>query len=187
MADRAAVILMRRALTTAMLVLIIGCAGVSEVSEVADAPVVTRVAQPPSGDCHGKPYSYTLMGRRYWVEDVPAGHRQRGTASWYGRPFHGRKTASGEIFDMYQVSAAHKTLPLFSIVRVVNLENGREVTVRINDRGPFVGKRLIDLSYAAAKKLGMVNAGVVPVQVTVTKTPSSSRLSAALVDLVRIN
>lgn len=95
------------------------------------------------------------------------GWKQRGLASWYGEPFHGRATASGEIFDMNQISAAHKTLPLGTRVRVENLENGRRIEVRINDRGPFRRGRVIDLSYAAAQELDMVRAGVVPVRLVV--------------------
>lgn len=92
-----------------------------------------------------------------------------GKASWYGEEFHGRRTANGEIYDMYKISAAHKTLPLGTIVRVKNLENGKSVVVRINDRGPFVRGRIIDLSYAAAKKIDMVEKGVVDVKLKVLK------------------
>ena len=138
--------------------------------EPASTPRVVVRSVPP-GDCLGAYSSYTLKEQRYWIRRVRAGHVETGMASWYGPGFHARKTASGEIFDMNQVSAAHKTLPLFSVVRVVNLNNNKEVTVRINDRGPFVGGRLIDLSYAAAQKIGMIDAGVVPVRVTVAKVP----------------
>lgn len=96
---------------------------------------------------------------------VPTGGRQEGLASWYGAKFHGRPTASGEIFNMYQVTAAHRTLPLGSWVYVTNRENGRSIQVRINDRGPFVRGRIIDLSYAAARAIGMVKQGVVRVHV----------------------
>jgi len=87
-----------------------------------------------------------------------------GLASWYGKPFHGRATASGERYDMYQVTAAHRTLPFGTHLEVENLENGRKTVVRVNDRGPFVKGRIIDLSYGAAKELGMVNSGVVRVR-----------------------
>src|SRR5579871_4663804 len=93
-----------------------------------------------------------------------------GYASWYGYPYHGRKTASGEVYDMYQMTAAHKTLPLGSLVRVTNQDNGREVEVRINDRGPFVEGRVIDLSYAAAKEIQMVGPGVALVKLSVLET-----------------
>jgi rare lipoprotein A len=93
--------------------------------------------------------------------------RLEGLASWYGRKFHGRPTASGERYDMHELTAAHRTLPFETRVRVTNLENGRSVRVRINDRGPFVDGRIIDLSYGAAKKLGMVEAGVVRVRLEI--------------------
>jgi rare lipoprotein A len=95
----------------------------------------------------------------------PTGGRQVGMASWYGPKFHGRRTANGEVFNMYQLTAAHRTLPLGSWVHVTNLENGRSIEVRVNDRGPFVRGRIIDLSYAAARAVGMVRQGVVRVQV----------------------
>lgn len=101
---------------------------------------------------------------------VPApepGWVERGEASWYGSKYHGRRTASGERYDMYAMTAAHPTLPFGTIVEVTNLRNGRRVRVRINDRGPFRKGRIIDLSYASARKLGMVRDGVVPVSVRV--------------------
>ena len=100
---------------------------------------------------------------------LPERYSDKGTASWYGKQFHGRLTANGERFDMYALTAAHRTLPFGSIVQVTDLENGRSVAVRINDRGPFKGGRIIDLSYAAAKKLGMVKRGVVPVKITLVR------------------
>ena len=98
---------------------------------------------------------------------------QVGYASWYGEKYHGRKTANGETYNMYALTAAHRTLPLGTVVRVTNLENGKSVIVRINDRGPFKdpGKRIIDLSYAAAKKIGAVEKGVVKVKIVVIKKP----------------
>ncbi len=90
---------------------------------------------------------------------------ETGLASWYGKPFHGRLTANGEVYDMYKISAAHKTLPLGSTVRVTNRNNGKSIVVRVNDRGPFVKGRIIDMSYGGAKALGMVAEGVVPVRV----------------------
>lgn len=94
-----------------------------------------------------------------------------GTASWYGEDFHGKPTASGEPYDMYGISAAHKTIPLGSTVRVTNLGNGNQVIVPINDRGPFVGDRIIDMSYGAARQLGMVDAGLARVRVEVLEMP----------------
>jgi len=101
------------------------------------------------------------------VAPVP-GAAQTGIASWYGPGFHGRPTASGEIYDQYYLTAAHQTLPHGTRVRVTNLTNGRSVLVRINDRGPFVDDRIIDLSYAAAQQIGMVKAGVADVKVDVS-------------------
>jgi rare lipoprotein A len=94
-----------------------------------------------------------------------------GIASWYGPGFHGNRTASGEIYDMYAMTAAHKTLPFGTIVRVVDLDTGRSVVVRINDRGPFIKGRIIDLSYAAAQKLGMVEKGLAKVGLKIVKWP----------------
>lgn len=110
--------------------------------------------------------SYVINGKRYHIMASAHGYQEKGNASWYGKYFHGRKTASGERYNMYDMTAAHKTLPLGTWVEVKHLRNGRAVTVRVNDRGPFVRGRVIDLSYAAASKLNMANAGVAPVLVT---------------------
>ncbi|MBN2432255.1 MAG: septal ring lytic transglycosylase RlpA family protein [Acidobacteria bacterium] len=96
----------------------------------------------------------------------PVSHLLEGLASWYGRDFHGKPTASGEIFDMYKFTAAHQTLPFGTVVRVQNLLSSRTVVVRINDRGPFRSDRIIDLSYAAAVRLDMIRDGVIPVRIT---------------------
>ena len=96
---------------------------------------------------------------------------ETGLASWYGVPYHGRRTSSGEVYDMYQVSAAHREIPLGSWVEVTNLTNARSLTVRINDRGPFIEGRIIDLSYAAASLLGVTGPGVVPVRVRLSHPP----------------
>jgi rare lipoprotein A len=114
---------------------------------------------------YGNPSSYVVFGRRYYVRHSAYGYRERGIASWYGPKFHGKRTSSGEPYDMHAMTAAHKTLPLPSYVRVRNLENGRSVVVRVNDRGPFVKNRLIDLSYAAANALGIVATGTGLVEV----------------------
>jgi len=100
------------------------------------------------------------------------GFSQRGIASWYGEDFHGRQTSNGETYDMYGISAAHKTLPLGTYVRVVNLDNNRSLDVRINDRGPFVRGRIIDLSYGAAKELGVVGPGTAPVDIVALGAPA---------------
>lgn len=113
---------------------------------------------------------YVVFGRRYVPMDSSEGYRKTGVASWYGRKFHGRRTSSGEMYDMYAMTAAHTTLPLPSFVKVRNLDNGKEVIVRVNDRGPFLHNRLIDLSYAAAYKLDVVNSGTARVEVTAIST-----------------
>ncbi|PLX98790.1 MAG: septal ring lytic transglycosylase RlpA family lipoprotein [Desulfuromonas sp.] len=106
---------------------------------------------------------YQVDGQRYDPMQDHQGFEQRGIASWYGGKFHGRKTSNGETYDMYGISAAHKTLPLGVYVKVTHLETGRQLVVRINDRGPFVAGRIIDLSYGAAQQLGIVDAGTAPV------------------------
>lgn len=131
-----------------------------DASGIPDA--VPRV-EPPSR--YGNPDSYVVFGERYHVLDSADGFRQRGTASWYGTKFHGRRTSSGETYDMYLMTAAHKTLPLPTYVRVTNLDNDKSIIVRVNDRGPFHDGRIIDLSYAAALKLGVVSTGTAPVEV----------------------
>jgi rare lipoprotein A len=113
----------------------------------------------------GNASPYTVLGKKYWVLPSADGYTERGTASWYGQKFNGRKTSSGEIYSVCEFTAAHKTLPLPSIVRVTNLGNGRSVVVRVNDRGPFHEGRIIDLSYAAAIKLGVDKTGTASVRV----------------------
>jgi rare lipoprotein A len=134
--------------------------GSIDVSKIPDA--VPRV-EPRSR--YGNPRTYRVNGRVYHVRQSSRGYVARGIASWYGTKFHGRTTSSGEPYDMYAMTAAHRTLPLPTFVRVTNLNNGRSVVVKVNDRGPFVKNRLIDLSYAAAKKLGVVATGTAPVEV----------------------
>jgi rare lipoprotein A len=115
----------------------------------------------------GNPMSYTVLGKTYRVMDSAAGYSATGNASWYGRKFHGRLTSSGEPFDMYQLTAAHRSLPIPTYARVTNLDNGRQTVVLINDRGPFHDNRIIDLSYAAAVKLGYAARGTARVKVEV--------------------
>lgn len=141
-----------------------GCAGGPSPDRVATSDAVPR-AEPPSR--RGNPSSYTVHGQRYHVMANNAGFRERGVASWYGNKFHGRPTSSGEPYDMYKMTAAHKTLRLPAYVRVTNLDNGKSVIVRVNDRGPFVDDRIIDLSYAAAHKIDMAGRGTVPVEIEV--------------------
>ncbi len=109
---------------------------------------------------------YTIAGKQYYPLASAQEYVEKGKASWYGKKFHGRKTSNGEIYNMYAMTAAHKTLPMNTWVRVENLENGRQITVRVNDRGPFVAGRIIDLSYTGAKKIGMVGPGTARVRVT---------------------
>lgn len=126
----------------------------------------TRVIDTPeTRELKGWEKPYEVDGQRYQPLRDHQGFNQRGIASWYGRKFHGRKTSNGEVYDMYAMTAAHKTLPLGVHVRVTNLQNGRSTVVRVNDRGPFVAGRIIDLSYAAAGKLGIVDAGTAKVEV----------------------
>jgi rare lipoprotein A len=113
----------------------------------------------------GNPPFYEVYGVRYKVMDSSAGYKERGVASWYGKKFHGRATSSGERYNMYEMTAAHKSLPLPTIARVTNLNNGKSVVVRVNDRGPFVKNRIIDMSYAAALELEMTGAGTALVEV----------------------
>ncbi|ABI55530.1 septal ring lytic transglycosylase RlpA family protein [Alkalilimnicola ehrlichii MLHE-1] len=122
---------------------------------------------------YGNPARYEVFGQTYYVKDSAEGYDQEGIASWYGTKFHGRRTSSGEPYDMYAMTAAHRSLPLPTYAEVTNLDNGKRVVVRINDRGPFVDNRIIDLSYAAATRLDMVDAGTAPVRVrTVTAADS---------------
>ena len=123
----------------------------------------------------GNPETYVIDGVTYRVMDTSAGYREEGMASWYGGYFHGRRTSSGDIYDMYLMTAAHKSLPLPTYVRVTNLANGRSVILRVNDRGPFVDDRIIDLSFAAATKLGMAEVGTTRVEVVALDPPARDR------------
>ncbi len=126
---------------------------------------------------HGNPPFYEVLGRRYFVLDSADGYLERGVASWYGPTFHGVSTSIGEPYDMYAMTAAHKTLPLPAYARVTNLRNGKSVVVRINDRGPFVANRIIDLSYTAAAKLGMLREGTTLVEVRALVPGQPERLT----------
>lgn len=125
---------------------------------------------------YGNPKSYEVFGVDYYLLASNQSYTKRGVASWYGDKFHGKRTSSGEPYNMYAMTAAHKTLPIPVYAQVTNLENGRKVIVKINDRGPFVKNRLIDLSYAAAIKLGVVAKGTARVEVT-TIIPSSTNIA----------
>jgi len=145
-----------------------------------------RVSYPPPPEKppsktpgYSKPYK--VHGKWYRPITSSKDFRQKGKASWYGRKFHGRKTANGETYNMYAVSAAHKTLPLGTYVRVHNLKNNQKLDVRINDRGPFIQGRIIDLSYAAAKKLGIIGPGTAPVEIVALGRPAGSKAGSKAV------
>ena len=156
-----------------LVMLVTGCATVPS----PDGPPATGTAVPgrlppdaipreePRSQ-YGNPPFYEVYGTRYQVLESSYGFRQRGVASWYGNKFHGKATSSQEPYDMYAMTAAHKTLPLPTYVRVRNLRNNRSVVVRVNDRGPFVDNRIIDLSYSAALKLDMIREGTSLVEIT---------------------
>lgn len=128
-----------------------------------DFPDVTPRREPITRAGNKNPY--TVLGKTYHLLPTADGYRETGVASWYGTKFHGRATSNGEPYDMFAMTAAHKTLPIPAYVRVTNLENDRSAIVRVNDRGPFHDDRIIDLSYAAAKKLGVFDRGTARVEV----------------------
>jgi rare lipoprotein A len=120
-----------------------------------------------NGELHATMRPYTVFGKEYYPTVVRVGDTFSGRASWYGPDFHGKSTSNGEAYDMYAMTAAHKTLPMNTVVRVTNMENNAQTIVRINDRGPFVESRIIDLSYAAAEKIGVSKKGTAPVTLEV--------------------
>jgi rare lipoprotein A len=149
--------------------------------EAAPAPASVPDAVPryEPRSRNGNPPFYDVMGKRYYVLSSSVGYVERGVASWYGPGFHKVRTSTGEPYDMYAMTAAHKTLPLPAYVRVTNLQNGRSVVVRVNDRGPFVGNRIIDLSYTAAAKLDMLRNGTAMVEVRSVEPLPTESLAAA--------
>jgi rare lipoprotein A len=153
-----------------------GCAAKS--LDVANTGYVPDVIA-PERSARGNPPFYEVFGRRYHVLDSADNFVEQGIASWYGPDFHRLPTSSGETYDMHGMTAAHKTLPLPTWVEVTNLENGRQVIVRINDRGPFVDDRVIDLSYAAAQALDMIRAGTARVEVRALGAPTGTVLAVA--------
>ena len=132
-------------------------------ANVADIP--DAVPQPEPKSSSGNPDSYEVYGDHYVILKDARGYKERGYASWYGKKFQGKRTSSGESYDMFKMTAAHKTLPIPCYARVTNIDNGKSVVVRINDRGPFHEGRIIDLSYTAAVKLGSLGKGSIPVEV----------------------
>lgn len=149
-----------------LLLLLAGCApGFIQKQDGAPARGVDVSATPDAvprvepRSRYGNPESYEVLGKRYYVLGSSRGFVEQGIASWYGTKFHGKRTSSGETYDMYAMTAAHKTLPLPTYAEIINLENHARVVVKINDRGPFHDNRIVDLSYAAASKLGIVGRG----------------------------
>jgi len=131
--------------------------------DLATVPDAVPRAEPRAGS--GNMREYEVMGRNYRVMDSSTGYEAEGMASWYGMEFQGRPTSSGEPFDVYAMTAAHRTLPLPTYLEVTNLQNGRTVVVRVNDRGPFHDDRIVDLSYVAAWKLGIIRSGTARVRI----------------------
>jgi len=165
--------------------LVVSCSSIREPSDGAPARTidVSRIpdAQPVPvvRTRAGNAKRYTVLGKTYDTMTESQGYSERGVASWYGTKFHSRRTANGEVYDMYAMTAAHKTLPIPSYVRVTHVGNGRSIIVKINDRGPFVGDRIIDLSYVAARKLGVVATGTAVVDVVdVTPIPNTAASSS---------
>jgi len=150
-----------------------GCSSITvERDSAPDRPVDTSsvpdaVPKAETRSKYGNPESYVVFGKRYYVMNDNRGFTQQGIASWYGKKFHGRRTSSGETYDMYAMTAAHKTIILPAYVEVTNLENGKKVVVKVNDRGPFHDNRIIDLSYSAATKLDVVAKGTALVKIRV--------------------
>lgn len=136
-------------------------------TEPVRKPEVTSAQVPKASYTHPTMRPYTVHGKRYYPTVVRIGESFDGMASWYGPKFHGKLTSNGETYDMYADTAAHKTLPMNTIVRVTNTENGKSTVVRINDRGPFVKSRIIDLSKKAASEIGMLAKGTAPVRLDI--------------------
>ncbi len=167
---------MSRSLTLLLLLYTLGaCTFGVPISQRGNQQASGVPATTPSSQ--GNPSSYVVFGKRYYVLDSAEGFVQRGVASWYGTKFHGRPTSSGEVYNMHAMTAAHKTLPIPVYVHVRNLDNGRSAVVRVNDRGPFIDGRIIDLSYAAAKKLGVDGPGTANVKISVLKRGESKPTS----------
>lgn len=180
---------LRRGIVAIAAVLLAGCSVLPRPRIPLPLPETRKPTPPPAGNVpappgdlaaipdavprieprsrYGNPETYEVFGKRYRVLRSADGYVERGTASWYGPGFHAERTSSGEPYDMYAMTAAHKTLPIPAYARITNLQNGRSVVVRINDRGPFVGERIVDLSYTAAWKLDMLRTGTAPVELRV--------------------
>jgi len=160
--------------------------GPEERRDVSAQPEPVPKEEPRSA--YGNPDTYTVWGKTYQVMPTAEGYHEEGLASWYGRKFHGYRTSSGEAFDMYRFTAAHRTLPLPTYARVTNLDNGKSLVVRVNDRGPFHSDRIIDLSWAAAVRLGIEQNGTGRVRVealTATGDPTPNKSDGRVPTAVR--
>jgi rare lipoprotein A len=181
---------LKRAGLAALALLLGGCTSLPpprQAPEPTPAPVATPTPAPPldidsipdavpraeARSAHGNPPYYDVFGQRYAVLPSSEGFVERGVASWYGPNFHGKSTSSGEPYDMYAMTAAHRTLPIPCYARITNLSNGRSVIVRINDRGPFASNRIVDLSYTAAAKLDIIRPGTAFVELRTISTLGS--------------
>jgi rare lipoprotein A len=175
-------------LAAAAAALLAGCAGEpSKVGEPEDGPSSMDLSPEDVADAvpraeplarYGNHSPYEVFGRKYHLLPSSEGYHERGIASWYGSKFHGRRTSSGEPYDMHLATAAHKSLPLPTYAEVTNLDNGRKVIVKINDRGPFKDGRIIDLSYGAALRLGMIPTGTARVEVRAIDVEAHGRQAA---------
>jgi len=173
-----------------VLLFLAGCAG-DKKDEPADGPSDRRLTPADVRDAvpkreplarYGNHSPYTVLGKTYTVMESSKGYKERGVASWYGSKFHGRRTSSGEVYDMHLATAAHKRLPLPTFAEVTNLDNGRSMIVKINDRGPFHDDRIIDLSYAAAVKLGVDKTGTARVKVRAIDVASPEPVAVKVAD-----
>lgn len=169
----------RKALPLLILTLLLSACGTPSFNEIQDGPPTGRInvanipnakPRPLPKSRYGNPRSYVVNGKRYYVLPTAKGYNKRGIASWYGTKFHGRLTSTREPYNMLGMTAASPVLPIPCFARVTNLENGRSIIVKVNDRGPFAPNRIIDLSYAGATKLGYIGSGTAMVQVTTIDT-----------------
>jgi rare lipoprotein A len=181
---------MKKLLSLFLMLVFFSVACSRQVTHIKGPAESTKVTILPEGKKGEIQAPYEVLGKRYYPLPSAYGFTQTGKASWYGKKFHGRTTSNGETYDMYGKSAAHKTLPFNTYVKVINLSNGKITIVRINDRGPFVKGRIIDLSYTAAREIDLIGAGVSDVKVIAlarevgkTKSGKGSRPLVEITDL----